>query len=76
MQSTFCSWYATGGEIPGLLQSLPGDARSGNAEDNGHMFEKFNGSVDLGRLNDRLPLFAERANSFGTGRMSMLPEAE
>lgn len=43
MQSTFCSWYATGGEIPGLLQSLPGDARSGNAEDNGHMFEKFNG---------------------------------
>ncbi|KAH8085188.1 Six-hairpin glycosidase-like protein [Filobasidium floriforme] len=44
MQSTFCSWYATGGEIPGLLQSLPGDARSGNAEDNGHMFEKFNGT--------------------------------
>lgn len=61
MQSTFCSWYATGGEIPGLLQSLPGDARSGNAEDNGHMFEKFNGSVDLGRLNGRVLPTTERA---------------
>ncbi|KAG0175338.1 hypothetical protein DFQ28_003600 [Apophysomyces sp. BC1034] len=34
--SAFCSWYKTGGTVPGLLQSYP---EAGN--DTGHMFEKF-----------------------------------
>ncbi|KAI8069147.1 glycoside hydrolase [Gongronella butleri] len=33
--SAFCSWYLTGGSIPGLLNKLP------NTTDSGHMFEKF-----------------------------------
>ncbi|KAG2222884.1 hypothetical protein INT45_013515 [Circinella minor] len=35
--SSFCSWYNTGGSLPGLLERLTSDT-----EDNGHMFEKFN----------------------------------
>jgi alpha,alpha-trehalase len=42
MLSSFCSWYATGGAIPGLLEALPDQARGGNPDDAGHMFEKFN----------------------------------
>jgi alpha,alpha-trehalase len=42
MLSSFCSWYATGGAIPGLLEALPDSAREGNPDDAGHMFEKFN----------------------------------
>ena len=34
--SSFCSWYKTGGSLPGLLDRLASDT-----EDNGHMFEKF-----------------------------------
>ncbi|KAI9495598.1 Six-hairpin glycosidase-like protein [Zychaea mexicana] len=34
--SAFCSWYKTGGSLPGLL-----DRVSANTDDNGHMFEKF-----------------------------------
>ncbi|OAD65410.1 glycoside hydrolase family 37 protein [Phycomyces blakesleeanus NRRL 1555(-)] len=33
--TAFCSWYKTGGKIPGLLSKYPG------ATDDGHMFEKF-----------------------------------
>ncbi|KAI9494172.1 trehalase [Zychaea mexicana] len=33
--SAFCSWYKTGGAVPGVLQQLS------NQTDNGHMFEKF-----------------------------------
>ncbi|KAI8145777.1 Six-hairpin glycosidase-like protein [Fennellomyces sp. T-0311] len=34
--SAFCAWYKTGGSIPGLLDKI-----TTNADDNGHMFEKF-----------------------------------
>lgn len=46
MQSSFCSWYSTGGSIPGLLQPLSQDALNAvgaSPSDSGHMFEKFNG---------------------------------
>lgn len=33
--SAFCSWYFTGGSVPGHLQKLSG------IKDDGHMFEKF-----------------------------------
>ncbi|KAI8086001.1 trehalase, partial [Halteromyces radiatus] len=33
--SAFCSWYLTGGSVPGELQQLS------NTTDSGHMFEKF-----------------------------------
>ncbi|KAI8377911.1 trehalase [Radiomyces spectabilis] len=33
--TAFCSWYKTGGTIPGILAKAP------NTTDNGHMFEKF-----------------------------------
>lgn len=33
--SAFCSWYETGGSVPGQLQKLS------NQTDDGHMFEKF-----------------------------------
>ncbi|TXT14109.1 uncharacterized protein COLE_00302 [Cutaneotrichosporon oleaginosum] len=46
MTDAFCSWYSTGGAIPGVLQQLPlsdlnatGTYTSDSA---GHMFEKFN----------------------------------
>ncbi|KAJ9102042.1 hypothetical protein QFC19_004970 [Naganishia cerealis] len=44
MQSSFCSWYSTGGSIPNLLQGLTSEqvgASGGNANDTGHIFEKF-----------------------------------
>lgn len=34
--SAFCSWYKTGGSVPGVLAKLD------NQTDVGHMFEKFN----------------------------------
>lgn len=45
MQSTFCSWYSTGGGIPGLLEPLSPEALNATgaqSTDQGHMFEKFN----------------------------------
>ena len=39
--SAFCSWYKTGGSVPGLLKQLD------NQTDTGHMFEKFN-VADIG----------------------------
>ncbi|ORX53048.1 trehalase [Hesseltinella vesiculosa] len=33
--TTFCSWYSTGGSLPGVLNQLP------NTTDSGHIFEKF-----------------------------------
>ncbi|KAJ2557857.1 hypothetical protein EV175_001086 [Coemansia sp. RSA 1933] len=38
VNSVFCTWYNTGGSIPGVLAQLPGQT------DTGHMFEKFNSS--------------------------------
>lgn len=35
LASAFCSWYKTGGSIPGILRQFPGSL------DAGHMFEKF-----------------------------------
>ncbi|KAI9250995.1 Six-hairpin glycosidase-like protein [Phascolomyces articulosus] len=34
--SAFCSWYKTGGSLPGLLDRI-----AANTDDDGHMFEKF-----------------------------------
>lgn len=46
--SSFCSWYATGGSIPGILNQLPeADLNATNSVGNtGNMFEKF-GSFDI-----------------------------
>ncbi|KAG0150475.1 hypothetical protein CROQUDRAFT_38208 [Cronartium quercuum f. sp. fusiforme G11] len=44
ISSAFCSWYSTGGTIPGILPELSAEAlnRSGSIGKSGHMFEKFN----------------------------------
>lgn len=46
MTDAFCSWYSTGGSIPGVLQQLPiSDLNSRGTftqDQAGHMFEKFN----------------------------------
>lgn len=47
LQASFCSWYSTGGSIPGVLQSLnasqPGVAPNSTAAATiGNIFEKFN----------------------------------
>ncbi|PVV00470.1 hypothetical protein BB560_005148, partial [Smittium megazygosporum] len=34
--TAYCTWYSTGGSIPGILDKIPGIV------DNGHIFEKFN----------------------------------
>lgn len=39
LASAFCSWYETGGSVPGILQQMP------NQTDVGHMFEKFEVTV-------------------------------
>ncbi|KAJ8655863.1 hypothetical protein O0I10_008527 [Lichtheimia ornata] len=39
LASAFCSWYETGGFVPGILQQMP------NQTDVGHMFEKFEVTV-------------------------------
>jgi len=41
--SVFCSWYATGGSIPGLLPRLSNATLNvtGATGDDGHLFEKF-----------------------------------
>ncbi|KAG8814422.1 hypothetical protein FRC19_001767 [Serendipita sp. 401] len=43
MTSVYCSWYATGGSIPGLLPRLPNEtlALTQSTDQNGHLFEKF-----------------------------------
>ncbi|KAG8984621.1 hypothetical protein FRB93_006401 [Tulasnella sp. JGI-2019a] len=43
--SVFCSWYSTGGSIPGLLNQLTSrelQATFSTPESTGHMYEKFN----------------------------------
>jgi alpha,alpha-trehalase len=46
MTDAFCSWYSTGGSIPGVLQQLPlSDLNATGTftpDQAGHMFEKFN----------------------------------
>lgn len=45
MLSAFCSWYSTGGAIPGVLNPLSSgtlNATGANPTDTGHIFEKFN----------------------------------
>lgn len=46
MTDAFCSWYSTGGSLPGVLEQLPiSDLNSTGTytpESKGHMFEKFN----------------------------------
>jgi len=41
--SVFCSWYATGGSIPGLLPRLPNSTLevTDSTDQDGHLFEKF-----------------------------------
>ncbi|KAG9090205.1 hypothetical protein FRC06_001168 [Ceratobasidium sp. 370] len=44
VSAAFCSWYSTGGSIPGLLQQLPPaelNATNSDPSSQGHMFEKF-----------------------------------
>ncbi|KAG8703944.1 hypothetical protein FRC08_002545 [Ceratobasidium sp. 394] len=44
VSAAFCSWYSTGGSIPGLLQQLsPAELNATNSDPSsqGHMFEKF-----------------------------------
>ncbi|KAG8696084.1 hypothetical protein FRC09_008739 [Ceratobasidium sp. 395] len=44
VSAAFCSWYSTGGSIPGLLQQLPPaelNATNSDPSSEGHMFEKF-----------------------------------
>ncbi|KIM20124.1 glycoside hydrolase family 37 protein [Serendipita vermifera MAFF 305830] len=43
MTSVFCSWYATGGELPGLLPRLSNETLNltSSTDQNGHLFEKF-----------------------------------
>ncbi|EGG03595.1 family 37 glycoside hydrolase [Melampsora larici-populina 98AG31] len=42
--SSFCSWYATGGSVPGVVPELSAESldRAGSIGKSGHMFEKFN----------------------------------
>lgn len=45
MTSAFCSWYSTGGQLPGVLEQLPLsdlNATGTYTGGDGHMFEKFN----------------------------------
>ncbi|KAJ2959529.1 hypothetical protein NQZ79_g5031 [Umbelopsis isabellina] len=42
VESGFCGWWATGGNVPGYLSN------GGHTKDTGHMFEKFNVTV-IGR---------------------------
>lgn len=46
MTDAFCSWYSTGGSIPGVLQQLPlsdlNETGTYTPDQAGHMFEKFN----------------------------------
>lgn len=46
MTDAFCSWYSTGGQIPGVLEQLPiSDLNATGTftpDQAGHMFEKFN----------------------------------
>jgi alpha,alpha-trehalase len=45
MTSAFCSWYSTGGSLPGVLAQLPLadlNATGTYFGGDGHMFEKFN----------------------------------
>ena len=49
VSAAFCSWYSTGGSIPGLLQQLsPAELNTTNSDPSseGHMFEKFS-AVDV-----------------------------
>ncbi|EIM86201.1 glycoside hydrolase [Stereum hirsutum FP-91666 SS1] len=49
--SAFCSWYSTGGSLPGLLPRLSDAALniSGSINNTGNMFEKFSRSdIDIG----------------------------
>ncbi|KAF8749526.1 Trehalase [Rhizoctonia solani] len=49
VSAAFCSWYSTGGSIPGLLQQLsPEELNATNSDPSseGHMFEKFS-AVDV-----------------------------
>ncbi|KAL7417412.1 Six-hairpin glycosidase-like protein [Mrakia frigida] len=49
ISSAFCSWYSTGGSIPGVLSQLPADQLNVTHADTtstGKMFEKFN-ATDL-----------------------------
>lgn len=41
--SVFCSWYATGGSLPGLLPRLPNSTLqiTQSTDQDGHLFEKF-----------------------------------
>ncbi|KAJ1913208.1 hypothetical protein H4219_005306 [Mycoemilia scoparia] len=39
INNIFCSWYATGGSIPGVLDKLP------SANDTGHIYEKYDATV-------------------------------
>ncbi|KAF8600265.1 trehalase [Ceratobasidium sp. AG-I] len=44
VSAAFCSWYSTGGSIPGLLAQLPAaelNATNSDPTSEGHMFEKF-----------------------------------
>lgn len=49
LSAAFCSWYSTGGSIPGILAQLPEDELNVTRSDStstGQMFEKFS-SLDI-----------------------------
>lgn len=58
-----------------MLQALPDNARSGNPDDSGHMFEKFNRCVSLA-LYDLVMIAHLFASARTTVPMSMLLEVE
>ncbi|CDZ96699.1 Neutral trehalase [Phaffia rhodozyma] len=45
IDAAFCSWYSTGGSLPGILSQLPADqlnVTNSSPSNTGNMFEKFN----------------------------------